>query len=300
MADPHSPDGPNGIYVLPPADISQVANARLDLPYAAGSAFQKLDLYLPNGAAPAAGWPLVIFIHGGAWMQCDKRDVQLEPALRLLKHGFALASINYRLSSEALFPAQIYDVKAAIRYLRATAPENAIDPARFGIWGLSAGGHLAALAATTNDLVLFEDLHMGHPETSSTVQAAVIYFGPTRLDEMDCYMAQTGAGDMDHLDPRSPESRLLGGVPSTKPALVTAANPETWVTPACPPFFIAHAPMDELVPVQHGIHLSQRITAVCGNGHARLRLIEGGGHATPHFATAALTDEVAGFFERHL
>ena len=135
MSAIHSPDGPDGIYVLPFADVSHIANKRLDLAYADGSPFQTLDLYFPEGGAPEGGWPLLIYVHGGAWMMCDKRDIQLNSPLSLTGAGFAVASINYRLSSEATFPAQIYDVKAAIRFLRAHASEWAINSKRFALWG---------------------------------------------------------------------------------------------------------------------------------------------------------------------
>ena len=295
MADPNSPDGPKGIYVLPVADTAHVRNRHLDVAYAESSPFQKLDLYLPDGPTPPAGWPLVIFVHGGAWMMCDKADVQLTAPLSVLPLGMAVASINYRLSHEAVFPAQIYDVKAAIRFLRAKAADFGLDGGRFALWGCSAGGHLVSLAGTTNDVAVMEDVSMGHPATSSAVQAVVSFFGPTRLDQMDEYLGQTGAGMTDHLAPDSPESRLLGGVPTLRPGLVIAANPETWVTADCPPFFLAHAPLDPIVPVQHSVVLSQRITAIAGQGRARLRLVEGAGHATPHFDAPDFLADVAAF-----
>lgn len=139
MADPNSPNGPNGIYVLPFADIEHIANKHLDMAYASTSEFQKLDLYLPEGEAPIGGWPLLVFVHGGAWMMCDKRDIQLNPPLRLLKEEIAVASINYRLSSEAKFPAQIHDVKTALRCLKARAREF---ESRKTVW--PSGVHLQA------------------------------------------------------------------------------------------------------------------------------------------------------------
>lgn len=300
MADPNSPDGPNGIYVLPMAEIGHIRHKHLDLVYAAGSSFQTLDLYLPDGDAPATGWPLLIFIHGGAWMMCDKRDIQVTTPLKLREQGFAVASINYRLSSEATFPAQIYDVKAAIRFLRAKSAAWRLDPARFALWGCSAGGHLAALAGATNGVPVMEDPAMGHQGISSAVQAVVDYYGPTRLDLMDQYLRQTGAGEDDHLHAESPESRLLGGVPTTVPGQVIAADPETWITKDCPPFFLAHAPMDPIVPVQHSIMLAQKITAIAGDDKARLRLVQNAGHATQEFDAAGLTEEVVCFLRESL
>lgn len=295
MADPNSPYGPNGIYVLPMAEINHVPHKELDIAYATSSPFQKLDLYLPEGEAPEAGWPLIIFIHGGAWMMCDKRDIQLTTPLTLREFGFALASINYRLSSEATFPAQIYDVKAAIRFLRGNAARWQLDSGRFAAWGCSAGGHLAALAGTTNGVPVMEDLSMGYAEVSSTIHAVIDYFGPTRLDLMDPYLKQTGAGTPDHLHPESPESRLLGGVPTDRPGQVIAASPDTWVTRDCPPVFLAHAPMDPIVPVQHSVMLAQKIASIAGDDKVRLRFVQNAGHATPEFDAGELTAEVIDF-----
>ncbi len=300
MGNAISSDSQSEIYTLPWADISHVANKHLDLAYAEASPFQALDLYLPEGTAPQGGWPLLIYVHGGAWMMCDKRDIQLNSPLSLIQSGFAVASANYRLSGEAQFPAQIYDVKAAIRFLRAKASEFKLDASRFALWGCSAGGHLVCLAGTTNDVPLMEDFSMGNAGMSSTVQAVVGYFSPTRLDVMDQFLSQTAAGETSHLNPDSPESRLLGGVPTTLPGQVIAANPETWVTKDCPPFFLAHAPMDPVVPVQHSVMLSQKITAIAGEGRAHLRFVQNAGHATPEFDAPELTAEVVEFLQRAL
>lgn len=300
MADPNSPDGPNGIYVLPMADTSDVAVKHLDLAYAEGSGFQTLDLYIPDGPTPPGGWPLVVYVHGGAWMMCDKADVQLLAPLSMRGEGFAVASVNYRLSSEAVFPAQIYDVKAAIRYLRARAGDFGLDPDRFALWGCSAGGHLVLLAGLTSGVPIMEDPAMGHPGVSTEAQAVVSFYGPTRLDAMDRYFGQTGAGETDHLLPDSPESRLLGGVPTEVPGQVIAANPETWVTKACPPTLLLHAPADPIVPVQHSVFLSDQITRIAGAGRARLRLVENAGHATPEFDAPEVLSEVAAFLKRSL
>lgn len=300
MADPNSPNGPNGIYVLPFADTGHIETKFLELAYADQSTFQKLDLYLPEGQAPSGGWPLIIFVHGGAWMMCDKRDVQLNSALSFIARGFAVASVNYRLSSEATFPAPVFDVKAAIRFLRAKADDYELDSSRYCLWGLSAGGHLVSLAGMTNDVSIMEDPHMGNADQSSTVGAVVSFYGPTQLDDMDPHLVATGAGTPDHGLPDSPEARLLGGKPADHPARVIAANPETWVTASCPPFFLAHAPADPIVPVQQSIRLAGRITAIAGAGRVTLRLVENAGHATPEFEASDVVEAVHNFLMKSL
>lgn len=297
MADPNSPDGPKGIYVLPWADTSHVKTIHPDIAYADQSEFQKFDLYLPEGEAPEGGWPLIVFIHGGAWMMCDKRDIQLNPPLKLLAEGYAVASINYRLSSEAKFPAPIHDVKAAIRCLRAKAQEYALDKSRVAVWGGSAGGHLASLAGASEGVSILEDLSMGYAGESSAVQAVISWYGPTNFLKMDPYFHQTGSGDADHSLSESPESKLIGKTITVAHSMVKVANPETWITEDCPPFLFQHAPKDPIVPVQHSVMFADLITEVAGSGRARLRFVENAGHGGPEFEREDVIAEVRSFLK---
>jgi acetyl esterase/lipase len=134
---------------------------------------QRLDLYLPPaGDRPT---PVIVWVHGGGWAGGSKART---PASRMVQAGFAVAAINYRLSQHAIFPAQIHDCKAAIRWLRAHAAEYRLDPKHIGVWGSSAGGHLVALMGTSNGVADLEG-QLGHPEQSSDIQAVVDWFGPT-------------------------------------------------------------------------------------------------------------------------
>lgn len=159
----------------PPADTSHVRRKFFDLQYAPLSLSQQLDLYLPDTGGP---FSVILAIHGGAFMGCDKRDVQVLPMLEGLKRGYAVASVNYRLSWQARFPALIQDLKAAIRWLRGHAVEYGLDPAWFAAWGGSAGGWLAAMAGVSRDVAELEDLSLGHPDERSDVQAVVAWYGP--------------------------------------------------------------------------------------------------------------------------
>ena len=156
-----------------------------DLAYvSAGHPRQRLDLYLPERTGPL---PLLVYVHGGAFRGGDKGD---GPALEYLDEGYALASINYRLSQHAVFPAQIEDCKAAVRWLRAHAGEYRLDPDHMAIGGTSAGGHLAAMVGTTG---LVRDFDVGeHLDRSSRVQAVVDYFGPTDFLQMDTHRLPGG------------------------------------------------------------------------------------------------------------
>jgi acetyl esterase/lipase len=205
---------------------------------------QKLDLNLPKDGT---NLPLIINIHGGAFRAGNKNQ---GVPLGYLRQGYAVASINYRLSQHAVFPAQIEDGKAAVRWLRAHAAEYRLDANRFAAWGSSAGGHLSALLGTTGDTKEFE---VGaHLDQSSRLQAVVDYFGPTDFLQMDAHRPPNG---MVHDTPNSPESELIGGPIQQHKEKTARANPITYVTPGDPPFLICHGDQDPLVPHHQSILL---------------------------------------------
>jgi acetyl esterase/lipase len=202
-----------------------------------GHARQKLDLYLPK---EGKNLPLIINIHGGAFRGGNKEMGVPSDYLAL---GFAVASINYRLSQHAIFPAQIEDCKAAVRWLRAHAAEYRLDPNHFAAWGSSAGGHLAAMLGTTGEVNAFEvGQNLG---VSSRVQAVVDYFGPTDFLQMDAHRLPKGQV---HSGSDSPESLLVGGPIQENKEKTARANPITYVTKSAPPFLICHGDHDPLVP----------------------------------------------------
>src|SRR3984957_17629211 len=198
-----------------------------------GGLSQTLDLYSPKKARKV---PLIVWIHGGGFLFGTKGGFPVEPVpLHLLLEGYAIASINYRLSPEAVFPAQLEDCKAAIRWLRAHADEIGIDPNRIGVWGASAGGNLAALVGTTGGVSDFEGgENLGY---SSRVQAVYDFFGPTDFLQMDANRLSDG---QTHNAPDSPESKLVGGPIQDNPDKVRRVNPITYVTRNAPPFLIVH------------------------------------------------------------
>lgn len=209
-----------------------------DLAYVSnGHERQKLDLYLPAGGQKL---PLIIWIHGGAFRMGSKND---GVPTAYLAEGYALASLNYRLSQHAIFPAQIEDCKAAVRWLRANAGAYGLDPSRFAAWGASAGGHLASMLGTTGDIKAFDvGENLGE---SSRVQAVVDYFGPTDFLEMDTHRLPKGQV---HDSADSPESQLIGGPIQENKAKTARANPVVYVSPDDPPFLIVHGDSDPLVP----------------------------------------------------
>jgi acetyl esterase/lipase len=243
-----------------------------------------LDLYLPIGVEKLS--PVIVWLHGGGWRIGD-RKLGPDFRVRFAERGYAMASIEYRLSGEALFPAQIQDVKAAIRWLRSVANEYGLDSGKIGLWGSSAGGHLAALAGTTGEGIL-EDLELGCAEFTSDVQAVMNGYGPTDFLQMDAYSKKEIAVSVDpesdllqpsknHEAMDSPESQLLGAPILSVPYLVREANPITYVKNGLPPFLIMHGLSDTAV-ASHQSELLYEALIAKGN-EATLCLIEGLGHA---------------------
>jgi acetyl esterase/lipase len=202
-----------------------------------------------------------------------------------------VASINYRLSQHAIFPAQIEDCKAAVRYLRSNAQKYNLDPNCFGVWGASAGGHLVALLGTTGDVNEFNSGE--NLAVSSRVQAVVDYFGPTDLLQMDDHRLPDG---MAHNTPNSPESQLVGGPIQENKEKVAKANPITYVTKDDAPFLIVHGDSDPLVP--H--HQSELLEAVLRKAGVPVSFytVKGAGHGG--FTDPNVPKLTKEFFDKHL
>jgi acetyl esterase/lipase len=269
-----------------PADPANVTVLR-DLEYVPGGhERQRLDLYLPKEADPSGKTPLIVWIHGGAWLGGSK---ERPPALRFVDKGYAVASINYRLSQHAIFPAQIEDCKAAIRWLRANAGKYGYDPDRIGVWGASAGGHLVALLGTTGDL---KELEVGpNAGVSSRVQAVCDFFGPTDFTRMSNFPST-----MAHDAADSPESKLLGGPIQENKDKARRANPITYVTKDDPPFLIVHGDKDPLVPHNQSEILYDALKKA--GVEATLYTVQGGGHGG--FQDLQVDILVMQFFQKHL
>jgi len=279
-------------------DVSYIKNKFLDIPYATISEAQKLDIYLPDdGDRP---FPVILYIHGGGFMAGDKRQY-VQSALKGLKRGYAVVSINYRLSGESIWPAQIHDCKAAVRWIKANAGEYKLNPNKIVAWGGSAGGHLSALLGTSGDIKSIEDLALGNPKQSSRVQAVVDWFGPTNFLKMDEQLYDSGIEDpMQHSVPDSPESLLLGINLPDAPELVEEANPETYVSSDDPPFFIQHGMEDNLVPYQGSVLLARKLGKEIGFENVYLELFPATGHGGAAFYQDENFGKIFSFINKHL
>ena len=258
-----------------------------DIAYVAGGHDrQKLDLYLPPEGGPPR--PLVVWIHGGGWISGDRKPF---PNIKLLKNGYALASVEYRFSRDAAFPAQIEDCKSAIRWLRAHAAEYGIDAKRIGVWGRSAGGHLVALLGLTGNNKDFDKgENLNQP---SDVQCVVDWFGPTDLVQFgDPTWTGTFNAARKYVHP------LIGGPPEANAAKARAASPITYVHKGAAPFLIMHGSADPLVPEQQ----SEKLDAALRNVgvESTLVVIPNAKHGGPAFGTPERFEQIAAFFDKHL
>jgi acetyl esterase/lipase len=263
-----------------------------DLPYAGtDNPRQKLDLILPRERKGTAPLPLVAFIHGGAWLGGDRRGGVGQVGYLVAGGDYVGATIGYRLSGEATWPAQAHDVKAAIRWLRAHAWDYGYDPDRIAVMGSSAGGHLVALLGTTGDVKELEGDLGTEGTTSSRVQAVVDLFGPA-----DFLHIAGPPSQIDHAAADSPEARLIGGAIQDKPDAARAVSPITYVSKDDPPFLLIHGDADPTVPFDQSARLDQALKAA-GVPSALLR-IAGGGHGG--FRNPAHRDRIRQFLDATL
>ena len=253
----------------------------LGVPYAAtrGSRPLELDLVLPPAGMPTENpgpFPVVVFLHGGGWQVGSRhsagpayRGARPTPFERIAQAGIVVASVDYRLSGEAGWPAQLHDAKAAVRWLRARAGEIGIDSDRVAAWGESAGGHLAELLGlTVDDAELEGDVGITGP--SSAVSAVAAWYAPS---DVAAVATDTGA---DPADPDTRESRLLGAPAPTVPDRAAQASPITHVSPGAPPFLLLHGAADRFIPPAQSERLHSAL--VQAGVEADLELYEGADH----------------------
>ncbi|GAA5037265.1 alpha/beta hydrolase [Thermocatellispora tengchongensis] len=269
------------------------------VPYAAIPGVRPLELDLvlpPEGGGPA---PVVVFLHGGGWRTGSRHSpgpayagADPTPFERVAQAGIAVASADYRLSGEAVWPAQAHDVKAAVRWLRARAPELGLDPERIAAWGESAGGHLAAVLGLTPDDPALEGA-VGVTGPSSAVRAVAAWYAPCDLRTV---AAETGAGPM---DPGSREAGLLGTPVPAAPEAAAQASPITHVSPAAPPFLLLHGRDDRAIACAQSERLRDALRDA--GADVRLHVYDGADHmwhGAPDAAYDALERTIAFLRER--
>jgi len=258
-----------------------------DLQYAeAGGQPLKLDLYQPS--TPHA--PLLVWLHGGRWEVGSKERM---PLGALVERGYAIASLDFRPASRARFPGQVHDIKAAVRYLRARAPEYGYDATRIGILGESSGGHLAALVGTTNGRAELEGSLGDHVGVSSEVHAIVSYFGASDLLTILAQSTPYGLGI------REPALKtLLGALPSDDETLARLASPVFQVDAHDPPLLLLHGDQDPQMPINQSHELEGAYERA--GLDAKLIVVHGAAHGGGAFFDAERINVVAAFLDEHL
>jgi acetyl esterase/lipase len=263
-----------------------------DIPYAATEhARQRLDLVLPRDTNGPPR-PLVVFIHGGAWKGGDKNDGVGLLTGWVAKGKYAGASIGYRLSSDALWPAQMHDCKAAIRWLRANAAGHGIDPERIAVWGMSAGGHLVAMLDVSGGDAGLEGTLGAYTGVSSRVSCAIDYFGPS-----DFIAIARVTNDIDHGAAKSPVAELLGCRPVDCPEAARSASPVAYVSADDPPIMIVHGTADRVVPISQSETLAGDLKAARPRSPPVFIRVIDAGHG---FQSEELNRRVGAFLARNL
>jgi acetyl esterase/lipase len=253
----------------------------------AGGDALKMDVYFPQEIS-AKPMPAAVFIHGGSWMQGDK-NTGLIDHLELLARGYFVASLDYRLAPQHTWPAQIEDVKCAIRHLRASAATYRIDPTRIGVWGHSAGGHLAAMVGTTDAGAGFDV--GGYLDQSSRVRAVVDMSGAADLPKFFL------PGDQQIM-------QTVFGVTSLDDPILIRASPVTYISKDDPPFLILHGDMDEHLPPSQSQILHDRLQTA--GVQSTFVIVKNATHALSPAGTsmtptrAEITKMIADFFDEHL
>ena len=272
-------------------EAAQVGTIKRDVTYCSGDDLPlKMDIYFPQAAGNAPA-PVAMYVHGGAWSSGSKDWIGriIDPAL-LTSKGYLVASVAYRLAPQYRWPAQIEDVKCAVRYLRANAQAYHLDPGRIGVFGESAGGHLVSLLGLAGAGAGLEGSG-GYPDQSSRVQAVVDMCGPTDFTTFD---VSSYTGSM---------ARLLLGVNGTKSALLKA-SPVNFIDTDAPPFLIMQGDKDPLVPPDQSQELYDKLTAA--GDSASLVIVKNAGHVfapaggTPSPSMPELRNMLLDFFDKNL
>ena len=285
-------------FLQPDVDVSGITRKYLDVPYAGtDNPNQTMDIFLPEeGDGP---FPVLIQFHGGAFIGGHKRDSQCIYLINGLLRGYAVVNVNYRLIGEVIFPYPVYDVKAAVRFLRANAKKYCLDPAKFAVSGDSAGAYFASILATSAGVEALEDRSMGAPDCDSSVQAMIGMFG--LYDIILASQFTEDAPPMPSGVKISNFADLFAGVNCREAkGIASMVSPISYVSKNCPPVLIQAGMEDEVVPYQSSLEFVNRIKAVCGGGRPTLESIPGGKHGDPAYESEQLEESRFAFLDRVL
>jgi acetyl esterase/lipase len=245
-------------------DMSQFSKTLLDIPYIGNeNPRQTLDITYPTvGEAP---YKTIVVIHGGGWKYGNKQAETLAPIFQAITQGYAVVSVNYRLSDEVVWPKPLHDVKAAIRHLRAKAADYNLDTKNIVVWGSSAGGHIAMMLGATNNHPAFENLSMGYENFSSAVQGVVSWYGVADISRL------TNLGS-------HPANDIMGFNVQENWTKTTEANPINLVDSQFPPILLVHGTNDKVVPYMQSVNMQKVINEAAGRNIAELMTFDNASH----------------------
>lgn len=268
------------IMTPPDLDVAQYKHFFPDLKYG-NDPRQSLDLYLPDeGNGP---FPVIFYIHGGAWSMGDKRDGQEKPFLAGLERGYAVVSTGYRLVPQVRYPDNLFDIKASLRWVGANAEKYNLDAKSIAIAGSSAGAHLAMMVGFTQNEAVFEGAPL---ENTYDIKAVVEHFGPTNFEKTDYYYETSGI-------PRFPRSHfgtpnildtMLGFTCEETMNMLRFVSPYHCVHPNIPPILMQQGQYDPIVNYQHATDLMEKIYDTAGKDRVVLHLFDDYTHADPRFS----------------
>ncbi|MDT0607615.1 alpha/beta hydrolase [Croceitalea rosinachiae] len=276
-------------------NMSSIENQHRDVRYANDSAAQKMDIFIPDGAGP---FPAVLLIHGGGFKSGDKK-AKYSLAKILVANEYVAICVNYRLSGEAIFPAAIHDIKAAIRFTRGNAANYSVNPDRIGCWGSSAGGNLSAMIGTSAGNKYIDGSVGFFKNESTKIQACVDWFGPIDFTTMKRDAKQLGFKESFNV---VLESKYIGADISAPENfhLVQSANPETYIDDSDPPFYVQVGNKDPLIPYIQSQSFAHKLYQVLGKEDVRFEVIEGGKHGGAKFSNKENIGKVITFLDKYL
>ncbi|MCM3388761.1 alpha/beta hydrolase [Ureibacillus chungkukjangi] len=265
-------------------DMDQFRKRYLDIPYTeSDNDRQQLDIVFPPFGNPP--YKVIVALHGGGWSSGDRKSASLRNIQMAAQQGYVVVNVGYRLSDQAKWPAQLYDVKAAIRYIRANAKQYRFDTRNIVVWGNSAGGHLASMLAVTNGMEEMEDLSMGNPKASSEVQGVVSWYGIsdiTTLPDASINIA----------------NRLMGFNVREKTDEAKVASPIYHVTKDFPPIYMIHGTNDRIVPFEQSVDFAKKINQVTEKKQASLKLHINATHGDNDIRNVTNVDETMNFIDK--
>lgn len=245
-------------------DINQFDKTVVNIPYAnTDNKSQQLDIIYPSvGKAP---YKVIMQFHGGGWSSGDKQSSTIAAIQYASQQGYAVVNVNYRLSGEAKWPAQLYDAKAAVRFIRANADKYDLDATKIVVWGNSAGAQLAQMLAATNSKKEMEDFTMGNQDASSEVQGVVSWYGISDITDLTKDTAKSA-------------NQLMGFDVEKNKEKAKVASPIESVTKDFPPILLVHGTSDQAVSYEQSVKMAEKVNEKTGKDKAELKLIVGASH----------------------